>query len=200
MNRNEAGLLFAGTKFWVNAFGIDVSRIPTAMRKARPWVNWRRVERDGKSTKVPCRPDGRAASTTDPGTWSTLEQVLKASTPIDGIGHVFDGELGPDGLCIGGIDLDDLTKRREGEPDDSGMFERKQRATRIVREARAMGAYIEISPSCGGLHILGRMRPLIKGIKRDSVEIYTSARTYGHDQGCKRRPSRHCGANRSSGR
>jgi putative DNA primase/helicase len=97
---------------------------------------------------------------------------------VDGIGYVFTGKIGLDGLCIGGIDLDDLRKRREGEVDDGSMIRRKQRAGRIVQEARALGAYLEVSPSRGGLHILGRMRPLAHGVRRDSVEFYTSQRYF----------------------
>ena len=139
-----------------NAFGIDTALIPEAMRNMRCWVNWVLVSRGGKTTKIPCRPDGLPASTTAPETWSSLAEVLNPSVPVDGIGIVFDGEIiDPTGRCIGGIDFDSLRKRREHETDDSGIFARKQRATRIVREAQALGAYIELSPSKGGLHILG---------------------------------------------
>jgi primase-polymerase (primpol)-like protein len=161
-----------------HAFGIDGALIPDVLRNARAWVNWRYGERNGKPTKLPVGPSGQPASTTDPRTWSSLEDVLGPSVRADGIGFVFTGEVGPDGLCIGGIDLDDLSKRREEEADDGGMVRRKQRASRIVHEARSRGAYIEISPSGGGLHILGRMRPLPKGIHRDSVEMYTSGRYF----------------------
>ncbi len=162
-----------------NAFGIDPTLIPEALRDRRICVNWLRVMRDGKLTKIPCCPDGRPASVTDPQTWSSLAEVLNPTAPmIAGIGVVFDGEIGPDDLVIGGIDFDSLNKRREGEVDDSGMFARKRRATRIVREAQSRGAYVEMSPSGGGIHVLGRMHPLAKGCKRDSVEVYTSGRYF----------------------
>jgi putative DNA primase/helicase len=157
---------------------INTARIPLTMRELRQWVNWRHEERNGKPTKVPCRPDGKPGSTTDPKTWSTLEEVLRPSVQVAGIGFVFSGEVDANGLCIGGIDFDALNKRLLGETDDSGMFGRRRRANRFVREAQKRGAYVELSPSGGGLHTIGLMRPLSQGVKRNNVEVYTSGRFF----------------------
>jgi primase-polymerase (primpol)-like protein len=89
----------SGTGVTPNEFGGDPTRIPASMRNALQWVNWRYELRGGKVTKVPCRPDGRPASSTDPSTWSSLEVVLRPSVPVDGIGFVF-GSLR--GVSLGG--------------------------------------------------------------------------------------------------
>jgi hypothetical protein len=162
-----------------NTFGINMTLIPVAMRDMRCWVNWMLVQREGKLTKVPCRPDGRRASTADPETWSSLAEVRNPSVPmIAGIGAVLDGEVGPDGLCLGIIDFNDLNRRRPGESDDSLMFERKQRASPRVRDVQARNGCVDVSSSKGGLHIVGWTRPLRQGINRDGIEIATQGRWF----------------------
>jgi hypothetical protein len=81
-------------------------------------------------------------------------------------------------LCLVGIDLDALNERLDGESDEASMFRRKQRARKVVAVAREHGAYVEASPSRGGIHIIGRAYPLVKGIHRDHVEIYTRGRYF----------------------
>ena len=46
--------------------------IPEALRERRQWVLWRLEQKPGakKPTKVPYRPDGQHASSTDPATWT----------------------------------------------------------------------------------------------------------------------------------
>jgi putative DNA primase/helicase len=163
-----------------NAFGIDVTLIPPALRVAHIWLCWRYMRRDPnkKPTKVPCQPNGAPASTIDPNTWHTLDEVLAPTVKVDGVGLVFTGEVGPDGLCTGGIDLDALTVCRKGETDNAAMFRRLQRANCVVREAKALDAYVERSPSGSGVHIIGQMRPLAQGVNTDSVEMYTSGRYF----------------------
>jgi len=101
---------------------------------------WRTVERDGKPTKVPLTVNGRPASSTDPGTWSTYEaceRVLRNGR-YDGIGYVFaeDDEYF-------GVDLDHCVT--DGVVHAAAM--------EIVRR---LNSYTEFSPSGTGLHTIGR--------------------------------------------
>jgi primase-polymerase (primpol)-like protein len=150
-----------------NGFHIDENLFPQEMRAKPNWLNWRYHLRgaEHKKTRVPIQPNGRPPSTIDSQTWSDFDQVINPSVKCDGIGYVFDGVVGSDGLCQVGIDFDKLR-------------ERKKRATKCVREAKTRSAYVEVSPSGGGIHVLGRAKPLAKGIHRNSVEIYSNARFF----------------------
>lgn len=77
--------------------------IPRLLHKLMGWVLWRYERRKRKWTKVPFRPDGNRASTTDPRTWSDFGTVLNAyrERAWDGIGFVLSAY--PD---LVGIDLD----------------------------------------------------------------------------------------------
>jgi hypothetical protein len=95
---------------------------PSEMATLRQWVMWRYTWKGGKWTKPPYRaviysrePDILLwASSTNPITWRTLGEAMAAydasqlwSNPFDGVGFVFSGEVGDDGLCDCGVDLDD---------------------------------------------------------------------------------------------
>jgi hypothetical protein len=90
---------------------------------------------------------------------------------------VFSGKTEPDGLCDVGIDFDGLAPPKPGEPDTIERGRRVKRAREYVHAAQALDAYVEVSPSKGGLHV-GRAKPLPSGIHRDGVEIYTSGRFF----------------------
>jgi len=116
---------------------------PTAIQDLAQWprwVCWKTVERDGKTTKIPVTPSGRPASSTDPDTWSSHADCVKAvrAGRFDGIGYVFaeDDEYF-------GVDLDHCVKDGIVHPD----------AMQIVQR---MASYTEFSPSGDGLHVIGR--------------------------------------------
>lgn len=142
----------------------DPRTIPARLREVARWVVWRYVTRKGKPTKVPFSAiDGRAASATDPATWSNFDQALAAfeSGGFDGIGFVFTGD---DLLC--GIDLDNCV----GE---SGKLERWAQA--IVDR---VGTYTEISPSGRGVKLFV-LAKLPRGRRRKGkVELYDTARFF----------------------
>ena len=56
----------------------------------KQWVCWRYETKPGadKPTKVPYQPSGMRASSTDPNTWSTYEEVKHAPIRFDGVGLV----------------------------------------------------------------------------------------------------------------
>lgn len=85
--------------------------IPRLLHKLMGWVLWRYERRKRKWTKVPFRPDGNRASTTDPRTWSDFGTVLNAyrERAWDGIGFVLSAY--PD---LVGIDLDKCRDTRTG--------------------------------------------------------------------------------------
>ena len=140
--------------------------------KARPqWVVWRKVERDGKATKVPFTADftGRHASTTDPDTWSTFDAAVGASHRFDGIGYVF-SEDDP----YTGIDWDCCL-------DGGEVLE--WAAEKI---AAFCPSYAEISPSGKGVKAIvraklpgaGTRRNGFGGDKAGAVEMYDRGRYF----------------------
>jgi hypothetical protein len=102
--------------------------IPAELKVLKNWVCWRaEPPKDGKAkwAKVPyaslqfnLNADGqiqsaKRADTTDPATWGTFDEAHQAyrdsrrwKRPFDGIGFVFDGAVGEDGLCYCGVDFD----------------------------------------------------------------------------------------------
>ncbi len=134
------------------------------------WVLWRYLppkSNGGKSRKVPFQPNGKPADTTDRSTWSAFEACYAAYTRgnFDGVGFVFDGEIGADGLCYCGVDLDSCI--------ENGKVQSLAR-NRIKR----LNTYTECSVSGTGLHCIVRAKPLDHVVKFDGVEIYTEARYF----------------------
>jgi primase-polymerase (primpol)-like protein len=105
--------------------------------------------------KRPITVTGRAASSTDPETWSTYT-AAKSATVGHGLGFV----LG-DGIAC--LDLDHCLI--DGKPNG------------LAREvlARVPGAYVEVSPSGDGLHVWGTA-PEQPGRRRDGFEVYSVGR------------------------
>jgi len=86
---------------------LNIAMIPQDLKNLPNWVFWR-YERDAKGelTKVPYEAKtGNRASSADPGTWSTFEEVMNyladRKKRIMGIGFVVNQK---NGFC--GIDLD----------------------------------------------------------------------------------------------
>ena len=132
--------------------------IPADLREREQWVVWRRVERDGKATKVPYRADGSGrASSTDPATWSTFEAAVAGSEALaaDGIGFVFSAS---DPFV--GVDLDAL---------DSD-------AAAVIL---ALDSYTESSVSGRGAHVI--VRADLNGHPRrrqGPLEVYSEGRYF----------------------
>src|SRR5690242_9584019 len=93
----------------------DLGNIPAELRAEPRWCLWKLVWKTrkgggGKWDKPPYQPNGRAASSTDPTTWSSFEAVADAYRKggFDGIGYMLgDGNAG--------IDLDDVRDPDTGE-------------------------------------------------------------------------------------
>lgn len=129
--------------------------IPLELRARARWVRWV-VTRDGK--KLPLRAEtNRAASSTDPRTWSTYE-VARESTVGRGVGCVL-------GDGVGCIDLD-------GALDEHG--EVISAAALAVLDANPH-AWVERSMSGRGLHVFGYL-PEGPGRTTKGLEVYSVGR------------------------
>src|SRR6266536_2924028 len=115
--------------------------IPAELVGLRQWVRWKYAtdESSSKTTKKPLCLNGTLASSTDPKTWKTFEQVSKAggNGHFDGVGFVF-----TEADDYAGIDLDECLN------EDGSV---KDWAKPIL--ARFSGTYAEISPSGRGIKI-----------------------------------------------
>lgn len=138
--------------------------IPNELRERPQWLAWRSERRNGKLTKIPYAIDGKRARTTDPQTWTTLEQAVQAyrNNTYDGIGFVFAPD---DGLC--GIDLDKCRDAETGTIDPAAQ-------TVIER----LDSYTETSPSGTGVHVLVRATKPGKRCRKPGIEVYDRGRYF----------------------
>lgn len=137
--------------------------VPVELLEGARWVRWRSVERRGRRTKLPLMLDGRAASSTDPATWSTFADAC-ASEVGDGLGVVL--LEGDDVVCL---DLDHVLDEA-GRPTSAALW--------VL--AMLPRTFVEVSPSGDGLHVFGRSRRLLAGrrvtFEGVSVEAYPHGR------------------------
>jgi AAA domain len=149
----------------------EFAKFPAELKSLPNWVLWRYLPphaKGGKWRKVPFQPKGKTASTTDRSTWSGFEESCAAYTHggFDGVGFVFDGEIGADGLCYCGIDFGACVI------DDTNIDS-------LARERiKRLNTYTERSVSGTGFHCIVRAEPLDRIVKCDGVEIYTNARFF----------------------
>jgi hypothetical protein len=150
------------------------ANIPAELRALRNWVMWRYVQKPDKKKpdKVPFQPNGKHAKTNDSSTWNTFDNCRAAYNGgrFDGIGFVFDGKVGDDGLCYAGVDFDDCI--------ENGSLLEPARS-RIER----LQTYTERSVSGAGIHSIIRAKPgtTTKHISPDkgrSIEIYSKERYF----------------------
>lgn len=130
----------------------NFANIPQELKRRTQWVLWKTITRAGKPTKVPYRPTGTEADSSDPASWSPYEIVVETFNKggYAGIGYVFD-PLDP----YTGIDLDDCIN-----PDGSI----KPKAKMICDSA---DSYSEISPSGKGIKIFLKAKNPVKIEKKD---------------------------------
>lgn len=141
---------------------------PQELAALRQWICWRLEPdpRGEKPRKVPYDPrTGRKASSTNPETWATLPEAMRAQTKylFSGVGFVFTETGG-----IVGVDIDHCRN-------EDGTF--TEAAQAILDK---YPSYTEISPSGAGLHIFYRGVMPGKGNKNSvtGVEMYASARYF----------------------
>jgi len=142
------------------------------LSKQKIWVNWKYQDTpDGRKTKVPYQINGRKASSTDPNTWSTQDETLKAKG-FDGIGIVLEPTVG-----IIGIDFDHCVS--------NGQLTNKY-IQQFIKEANT---YCEYSPSKTGLHLLFQCKESLELERNkyhfnedESIEIYNNGRYFTFTQ------------------
>jgi AAA domain len=145
---------------------------PAELKSLPNWVLWRYLPPKSsgqKWRKVPFRPNGKTADTTNRSTWSQFEECRTAYARggFDGVGFVFDGEIGADGLCYCGVDFDSCSIENGKEVDSLAL-----------RRIKRLNTYTECSVSGTGIHCIARAGPLDRIVKFDGVEIYTKARYF----------------------
>jgi hypothetical protein len=163
------------------ALAPNFNGIPAGLTERHNWVLWRYEppdKPDKKWPKIPYQLNGRRALTNKPQTWSTFQAVCAAYAQggYDGIGFVFDGQIGPDGLCLGGIDWDHCVSPG-GDIDPLAQ-----------QRMDALDTYKELSVSGTGFHGIGYVNPLPpkRIVHFDGVEMYTTTRYFaftGHGSG-----------------
>jgi primase-polymerase (primpol)-like protein len=134
------------------------------MTEYTQWVLWRRVEVNGRTSKIPISPwSGKAAACDKPQTWSTFQHACVARKRFrsDGIGFVF---TKADPFC--GIDLDKCREK-------NGRI--SEECLRLIRH---MSSYAEVSPSGDGIHILIRAQLGTAGRRTTGVEVYAAGRYF----------------------
>ena len=118
--------------------------IPLGLRSVPRWTLWNYVLiGEGETqrwSKLPVQPNGKAASSTNPTTWTDFLSAEAAylTGRFDGIGFVFTGDD-----HIIGVDLDDCFD------DINGQFTNSE----LEKIANGIDGYMEISPSGTGVKI-----------------------------------------------
>ena len=127
--------------------------IPAELRERARWVRLDLVR--GRKLPLVAR-SGRAASSTDPSTWTTID-VAQASTVGRGLGYVL-------GDGIGCLDLDNCIA------EDGTLSDLAEEALRLNPSA-----WVETSQSGRGLHIWG-LRAEGPGRRTREIEVYSVGR------------------------
>lgn len=157
--------------------------LPTELRPLKQWVLWRYVwkwrneeQTEGTWAKIPMRPDGTPASSTNPEDWSTFDTVVLAYNQreayFSGIGFVFTRNSG-----YVGIDLDGCIEWVEVDGVLCPVFGNLIKRTL----AKIPETYIEYSPSRTGAHFIVKANPkqAIKYQTEDGdIEIYAEGRYF----------------------
>ena len=140
--------------------------IPSELKLLPRWVCWRYRGRNGRLRKVPVRADnGKQASVTQPGDWSTFETAIarmQRRSPPEGVGFVFAIE---DGLV--GIDLDCCRDKNTGVVEEWALDIISRLAT-----------YAEVSPSGTGVKLVARGHLSTGSGRRDNIEMYAHSRFF----------------------
>lgn len=150
------------------ALSVSWKSVPEELRAINRWVCWRFVKKkkpDGSINwaKVPFTVTGQHASSTNPKTWASYDDVEQAYVldDFDGIGLV----LGDD---VQGIDLDDVRDPVTGE------------LLPIAQEVLdKVEGYAEISPSGTGIKVFSRTNLDASRTKKEAgVELYREGRYF----------------------
>lgn len=141
---------------------MNFENIPPEMKKLKNWVCWRLEEKG----KVPYHVSRDPASTNDPSTWNTFDNIINNKYfykyEFDGIGFVFTEKTG-----LVGVDFDHIRDPVTGIIDPIAL-----------EEIRAFNSYTEISQSGTGVHIICRGTLPVDGRKIGNREMYKNKRFF----------------------
>jgi hypothetical protein len=145
-----------------NSLKVNEQGIPESLKSIPRWVLWGYVQKGEKWTKVPFQLNGRAASSTDPATWSSYDDTIRAYKELSGfagVGFVFNGDT------VTGGDIDKcITSSGELNP--------------VAQDAlSSIGGYWEKSPSGTGLHFITRTE-LERSYVKPGLELYPTGRFF----------------------
>ena len=146
---------------------VIAENIPVRIRDLDRWLDWRWIwkPKAKKWDKPPLKTDGKAASSTNPETWTTFKDALRVVSQFDGVGFALGKEIG-----IVGIDFDDCR--------DPGTGEIFEPAASLIRE---MDTYAEVSPSGSGVKLLcdGVLPDRCKKVNHAAgIEVYDGGRYF----------------------
>lgn len=138
----------------------NFDNIPKDLKKYPNWVLWKFQKIKGKKTKVPYQTNSKTASSVNPDTWTTFDNVLQAYNQgqYSGIGFVFTN------TDITGIDIDHIISQNGSINKDTHDI------------ISLFNSYTEYSPSGQGVHIYVYGK-IPEAIKKD-VEIYSEGRYF----------------------
>lgn len=134
--------------------------IPLTMKKLNNWVYWKKLERDGKTTKIPVNVlTGNNAMSNNPKTWVSYDTATSMKNDyVNGLGFML-----PLDESITMIDLDHCI-----DGDRISDF-----AQNVL--SRFKDTFVEVSQSGSGLHIYVKGK-IKRSIKNKQIEIYSKTR------------------------
>ena len=141
--------------------------IPYELKKEERWCLYKIIQRDGKNTKLPLKPNGKSAISNDKTTWFSYEACIAALNRNigDGLGFMLgDGYIG--------IDIDKVS-------DDIMEYSMDYHANSMTADfLREISTYAEISPSKTGLHFIGKGEVPGERKRYKNLEIYDKDRFF----------------------
>ena len=141
--------------------------IPYELKKEERWCLYKIIQRDGKNTKLPLKPNREPAKSNDKTTWYSYEDCIKAFSKNigDGLGFFLgDGYIG--------IDIDKVS-------DDIMEYSMDYQAKSMTADfLRGISTYAELSPSKTGLHFIGKGEVPGERKRYKNLEIYDKDRFF----------------------
>lgn len=136
----------------------NYEKLPKEMKEQRRWCLWRKIQRDGKFSKIPISAlDGKGAKSNDESTWATYEKALESLERYhcDGLGFMLGGGYF-------GVDIDHAIENKE-----------------LINEfVEKLNSYTELSQSKEGIHIICKGVLPVGNKKKNNIEMYDNARFF----------------------
>lgn len=136
----------------------NYEKLPREMKEQKRWCLWKKVERDGKMSKIPLSAiDGKGAKSNDESTWVTYQEALEGLQRYhcEGLGFMLGGGYF-------GVDIDHAI-------DDKAL---------ISEFVDTLNSYTELSQSKEGIHIICKGVLPIGNKRKGNIEMYDNARFF----------------------